>query len=123
MPAWQHPLSQEKSRKSKPSGSSDPALVSASKHADYYLTWLEPFEQLRDKFRRVKEKTDALGRGIKCAVRVDILARNTEEEAWAEIERGFAKVSAEDLRRSPGIQPATATLSVPPARPATAQAP
>ena len=94
-----HPLSQEEFPEIYFSGSSDPALASASKHADYYLTWLEPFDQLRDKFRRVKEKTDALGRRIKCAVRVDIVARNTEEEAWSEIEKGFSKVSAEDLRR------------------------
>jgi alkanesulfonate monooxygenase len=71
------------------SGSSDAALGSASRHADFYLTWLEPFAQLRDKFARVREKTAALGRQIKCAVRVDIVARATEEEAWEEIRRGF----------------------------------
>jgi len=71
------------------SGSSDAALASASKHAEYYLSWLEPFDQLRDKFNRVKERTDALGRKIKCAVRVDIIARRTEEEAWREVRRGF----------------------------------
>ncbi|ABE49802.1 LLM class flavin-dependent oxidoreductase [Methylobacillus flagellatus] len=71
------------------SGSSDAALASASKHAEYYLSWLEPFDQLRDKFDRVKERTAALGRKIKCAVRVDIIARRTEEEAWREVRRGF----------------------------------
>ncbi|MCB5187426.1 LLM class flavin-dependent oxidoreductase [Methylobacillus caricis] len=71
------------------SGSSDAALASASKHAEYYLSWLEPFDQLREKFDRVKERTDALGRKIKCAVRVDIIARRTEEEAWREVRRGF----------------------------------
>jgi alkanesulfonate monooxygenase len=74
------------------SGSSDAALTSASRHADYYLTWLEPFAQLREKFKRVRDKTDALGRQIQCAIRVDIVARPTEEEAWREIERGFEKV-------------------------------
>lgn len=77
------------------SGSSDAALVSASKHADYYLTWLEPFAQLREKFDRVKQKTDALGRKIKCAVRVDIVARPTEEEAWREVRRGFENLPPE----------------------------
>lgn len=71
------------------SGSSDAALASASKHAEYYLSWLEPFDQLREKFDRVKERTDKLGRKIKCAVRVDIIARRTEEEAWREVQRGF----------------------------------
>ena len=81
------------------SGSSDAALASASRHADFYLTWLEPFAQLREKFARVRERTAALGRSIRCAVRVDIVARATEAEAWAEVERGFAHVSAEALQR------------------------
>ena len=83
--------------------------MSASKHADYYLSWLEPFAQLRDKFDRVKERTHLLGRKIKTAVRVDIVARPTEEEAWAEIERGFSALGSEALRnfkRGPdGVDP------------------
>ena len=81
------------------SGSSDAALGSASKHADYYLTWLEPFEQLREKFARVHEKTALLGRKIKCAVRVDIVARVTEEEAWDEVRKGFDAVDPATLRQ------------------------
>lgn len=74
------------------SGSSDAALRSASIHADYYLSWMEPFEQLREKFARVKERTAALGREQKCAVRVDVVARRTEEEAWRDVRIGFANV-------------------------------
>lgn len=81
------------------SGSSDAALISASKHADYYLSWLEPLSQLRDKFERVKARTDQLGRKIKCAVRVDIVARATEEEAWREVRRGFENLDAQQLER------------------------
>jgi alkanesulfonate monooxygenase len=77
------------------SGSSDAALASAAKHADYYLSWLEPFAQLREKFDRAKERTEKLGRRIQCAVRVDIVARPTEEEAWAEVEKGFERLSKE----------------------------
>ncbi len=81
------------------SGSSDAALASASKHAEYYLSWLEPFDQLREKFDRVKERTEALGRKIKCAVRVDIIARRTEEEAWREVQRGFESLSDAERER------------------------
>jgi alkanesulfonate monooxygenase len=81
------------------SGSSDAALASASKHAEYYLSWLEPFDQLRDKFNRVKERTNALGRKIKCAVRVDIIARATEEEAWREVRRGFENLDPATIER------------------------
>ncbi len=93
------PLNEEEYPEVYFSGSSDAALVSASKHADYYLTWLEPFEQLREKFDRVKERTAALGRGIKCSIRVDIVARPTEEEAWEEVRAGFEAVDKEALER------------------------
>jgi len=92
-----NPLSKEEYPEIYFSGSSDAALASASKHADYYLTWLEPFDQLREKFDRVKARTQSLGRKIKCAIRVDIIARPTEEEAWAEIEKGFNSLSREAL--------------------------
>jgi alkanesulfonate monooxygenase len=82
------------------SGSSDAALVSAAKHADYYLSWLEPSAQLADKFSRAKERTAQLARKIKCAVRVDIVARPTEEEAWEEVKRGFDNVDPALLDRT-----------------------
>ena len=83
------PLSRESFPEIYFSGSSDAALVSAARHADFYLSWLEPRAALADKFARVKERTAQLGRRIKCAVRVDIVARPTAEEAWREIRRGF----------------------------------
>ncbi|MEN3746196.1 LLM class flavin-dependent oxidoreductase [Sphingomonas sp. HF-S3] len=82
------------------SGSSDAALQSAAKHADYYLSWLEPFDQLADKFARVKARTAALGGEQKCAVRVDLVARPTEEEAWREVRAGFENLSDERRRAS-----------------------
>ncbi len=84
------------------SGSSDAALQSAAKHADYYLSWLEPFDQLTDKFARVKERTAALGGEQKCAVRVDLVARPTEEEAWAEVRAGFESLSPERRQQARG---------------------
>ncbi len=77
------------------SGSSDAALQSAAKHADYYLSWLEPYEQLTDKFARVKARTAELGGEQKCAIRVDLVARPTEEEAWRDVRIGFENVTDE----------------------------
>lgn len=74
------------------SGSSDAALKTASRHADYYLSWLEPFDQLTAKFASVKERSAALGGEQKCAVRVDLVARKTEDEAWRDIKAGFDNV-------------------------------
>lgn len=72
------------------SGSSPAAIDAAGRHADYYLSWLEPFDALAAKFRAVREHSD---RPPRFAVRVDVLARETEEEAWDVIRRGWAGAS------------------------------
>jgi alkanesulfonate monooxygenase len=69
------------------SGSSPAAIDAAGRHADYYLSWLEPFDALASKFALVRKHAP---RPPKFAVRVDILARETEEEAWEEIRAGWS---------------------------------
>jgi alkanesulfonate monooxygenase len=69
------------------SGSSPAAIDAAGRHADYYLSWLEPFDALAAKFALVRSHAP---RPPKFAVRVDILARETEEEAWEEIRAGWS---------------------------------
>src|SRR5688572_16648728 len=76
------------------SGSSDAAVAAAGRHADYYLSHLEPFDSLRAKLDRVKERAAKEGRAAKVALRFDILARPTAEQAWREVERGFAALPA-----------------------------
>lgn len=74
------------------SGSSPAAIDAAGRHADYYLSWLEPFGPLAEKFAAVRQHANAKRlKAPKFAVRVDILARETEEEAWDEIRRGWAR--------------------------------
>jgi alkanesulfonate monooxygenase len=74
------------------SGSSPAAIDAAGRHADYYLSWLEPFGPLAEKFAAVKKHAGEHGlRPPKFAVRVDVLARETEEEAWDEIRRGWER--------------------------------
>ncbi|MEU4331761.1 LLM class flavin-dependent oxidoreductase [Nonomuraea dietziae] len=72
------------------SGSSPAAIEAAGRHADYYLSWLEPFHALAEKFAQVREHSVT---PPKFAVRLDVLARPTEEEAWAEIEEGWSNGS------------------------------
>jgi alkanesulfonate monooxygenase len=72
-------------------GSSDAALVAQGLHADFNLTHMEPLENLRRKFGSVLELASTSGRTVQPAVRFNILARRTEEEAWAEVERGWER--------------------------------
>ncbi|MEY9905934.1 alkanesulfonate monooxygenase [Catenulispora sp. MAP12-49] len=79
------------------SGSSPAAIEAAGRHADYYLSWLEPFEALAAKFAAVRERSP---KPPKFAVRIDILARETEEEAWDVIRRGWAGLPEEGAEGS-----------------------
>lgn len=84
------------------SGSSKAAIEAAGRHADYYLSWLEPFPALAEKFAQVRAHSAAIGRAPKFAVRVEVLARETEEAAWDEIRRGWAHVDPSALRSRDG---------------------
>ncbi|MFE9786429.1 LLM class flavin-dependent oxidoreductase [Nocardia salmonicida] len=82
------------------SGSSGAAVAAAGRHADYYLSWLEPYADLRAKFNSVRRNAETTGRTPKFAVRIDIVARHTEEAAWAEIEKGWAFVDRDAANRA-----------------------
>jgi len=78
-------------------GASDAAMRVAAKHADIHLTWGEPLEKQKemiDQARRAIEK-QGLGREVRFGMRIDILARETEEQAWAELRQMYATVTDE----------------------------
>ena len=74
------------------SGSSPAAIDAAGRHSDYYLSWLEPFDSLREKFDGVRQHSQRTGRTPRFALRIDIVARKTEEAAWEEVRRGWEHV-------------------------------
>jgi alkanesulfonate monooxygenase len=63
-------------------GSSEPALNVAARHADTYLTWGEPPPQAAEKIRAVRERAKALGRTVKFGIRLNLIVRETKQEAW-----------------------------------------
>lgn len=84
-------------------GSSDVALAAQGKHADFDLSHLEPEQNLVRKFDRVRELASKDGRNVKPAVRFNIIARRTREEAWAVVRRAWQNVdwnAIEERRRS-----------------------
>jgi alkanesulfonate monooxygenase len=63
-------------------GSSGPAGPVAARHADIYLTWGEPPEQVREKLDCMRELAQAEGRRLRFGLRIHTLSRDTSEEAW-----------------------------------------
>jgi len=74
------------------SGFSDAALDVAARHADVYLNWAEPVDQLKPHIERVRELADKQGRSVRFGLRVDLFARETEEAAWADLRRQFERL-------------------------------
>jgi alkanesulfonate monooxygenase len=63
-------------------GSSDAGKKVAAKHADVYLTWGEPPEQASKKIEEVKKLAEEQGRTIEFGIRLHVIVRETEKEAW-----------------------------------------
>jgi alkanesulfonate monooxygenase len=65
-------------------GSSAPAGPVAAKHADVYLTWGEPLEQVAEKINWIRTLAKAQGRDVRFGLRIHTLSRDTSEQAWAQ---------------------------------------
>jgi alkanesulfonate monooxygenase len=63
-------------------GSSLAGQQVAAKHADVYLTWGEPPAQVEEKISQVRKLAEQQGRTIEFGIRVHIIVRETEKEAW-----------------------------------------
>ncbi|MTD43232.1 LLM class flavin-dependent oxidoreductase [Conexibacter sp. W3-3-2] len=91
-------------------GSSPAALEVAATRADVYLTWGEPPAQVAEKLDRVRATADAAGRELRYGIRLHAIARDTEEEAWAEADRLLAGLDPEQIRRAQEIQRASQSV-------------
>jgi alkanesulfonate monooxygenase len=63
-------------------GSSDKGSVIAASTVDKYLTWGEPPALVGDKIRRVAELARKAGRQLSFGIRLHVIVRETEAEAW-----------------------------------------
>ncbi|MED3725684.1 FMNH2-dependent alkanesulfonate monooxygenase [Priestia filamentosa] len=64
-------------------GSSEAGQNVAAEHSDVYLTWGEPPEQVKEKIKSVREKAAKEDRTVKFGIRLHVIVRETNEEAWA----------------------------------------
>lgn len=64
-------------------GSSAAANDVAAEHVDKYLTWGEPPAAVAAKVREVKKLAEERGRKVSFGIRLHVIVRDTNEEAWA----------------------------------------
>ncbi|MEH1833209.1 MAG: FMNH2-dependent alkanesulfonate monooxygenase [Nostoc sp.] len=63
-------------------GSSAVAQKIAAKHVDVYLTWGEPPAQVAEKIAAVRRLALSEGRTLRFGIRLHVIVRETESEAW-----------------------------------------
>lgn len=63
-------------------GSSAAAHDVAAKHIDVYLTWGEPPAEVRKKVEDIKRLAAEQGRTVRFGIRLHVIVRETEQEAW-----------------------------------------
>ncbi len=95
-------------------GSSEAAHELAAEQVDSYLSWGEPPAAVAEKIADVRRRAAARGRTVKFGIRLHVIVRETDAEAWADAERlisrlddkvvaiaqqAFAKMDSEGQRR------------------------
>jgi alkanesulfonate monooxygenase len=81
-------------------GSSPAAHEMAGEHIDTYLTWGEPPEAVAKKIADIRQRAAAHGRTIRFGIRLHVIVRETEEEAWADAERLISRLDDETIARA-----------------------
>jgi alkanesulfonate monooxygenase len=68
-------------------GASAAAEAVAAEHADVYLAWGEPPPMIADRIASVRRQAETHGRELRFGVRLHVITRDTEEDAWREAQR------------------------------------
>lgn len=68
-------------------GSSQAAHVTAAKHIDTYLSWGETPPQVAEKIQDLQALAAEQGRTMRYGIRLYLIVRDTDEEAWQEADR------------------------------------
>ena len=78
-------------------GASSSAEQVAAKHVDVYLLWGEPPAWVEERVTRMRALAAERGREIRFGIRLHVIARAREEDAWAEAERLLGTMSQEHI--------------------------
>ena len=78
-------------------GSSPAGIEVAANHVDTYLTWAEPPAQVRRKLETVRAAAASRGRILRYGMRVHLIVRETDAEAWDAANRLISHLSDETI--------------------------
>lgn len=81
-------------------GSSDVAQDLAAEQVDVYLTWGEPPAAVAEKIDIVRKKAEKLGRTVKFGIRLHVIVRKTNDEAWRAANELISHISDETIAKA-----------------------
>ena len=81
-------------------GSSAPAHELAAEQVDAYLTWGEPPAEVAKKVADVRARAARHGRTVKFGIRLHVIVRETEDEAWRAAESLISKLDDDTVGRA-----------------------
>jgi alkanesulfonate monooxygenase len=81
-------------------GSSPAAHAMAGEHIDTYLTWGEPPEAVAQKVVDIRARAAEHGRTIRFGIRLHVIVRETEEEAWAAADQLISRLDDDTVARA-----------------------
>lgn len=78
-------------------GASDAALQVAGRHADIHLTWGEPVDQQKKVIEQAQNffEQNSPERKVKFGMRIDILARPTQEQAFQKLKQMYETIAVD----------------------------
>ncbi|HWL12116.1 MAG TPA: FMNH2-dependent alkanesulfonate monooxygenase [Ureibacillus sp.] len=84
-------------------GSSDAGIAVAAKHSDLYLTWGEPVADVKKKIEKVRTAAAKEGRTLKFGIRLHVIIRETDEEAWKAAEELIQYIDDEAIEKAQAV--------------------
>jgi alkanesulfonate monooxygenase len=84
-------------------GSSDAGIAVAVRSVDKYLTWGEPPDEVRDKLTRVGNVAARQGRQLSFGIRLHVIVRETNAEAWAAADELIRHLNDDTIAKAQSI--------------------
>jgi alkanesulfonate monooxygenase len=84
-------------------GSSDAGHRTAAKHADVYLMWGEPPHQIAEQIKSVRHYAEAEERTLRFGLRIHVIVRETESEAWEDADRLLRYVDQDAIQAAQAV--------------------
>ncbi|PKO43421.1 MAG: alkanesulfonate monooxygenase, FMNH(2)-dependent [Betaproteobacteria bacterium HGW-Betaproteobacteria-3] len=81
-------------------GSSAPAHELAAEQVDAYLTWGEPPADVAKKVADVRARAAKLGRTVRFGIRLHVIVRETEDQAWAAADALISRLDDDTVIRA-----------------------